>query len=62
MAALDQEAGFHYSADTDFIGRNLADPLVPSTYNFENFFHPLVGKLIQKLNLTSVAGMLDPGF
>ncbi len=31
-------------------------------YDFENFFHPLVGKLIQQLNRTSVAGMLDPTF
>ncbi len=32
------------------------------TYTFENFFHPFVGQLIQKLNQDSVAGMLDPGF
>jgi hypothetical protein len=31
-------------------------------YDFENFFHPLVGKLIKQLNLTSVSGMLDPNF
>ncbi len=31
-------------------------------YEFENFFHPFVGKLIARLNSTSVAGMLDPGF
>jgi hypothetical protein len=32
------------------------------SYTFENFFHPFVGDLIQKLNQTSVAGMLDPVF
>ncbi len=32
------------------------------SYNFENFFHPYVGRLIAKLNRTSVAGMLDPQF
>jgi len=32
------------------------------TYEFENFFHPFAGRLIKKLNETSVAGMLDPGF
>jgi hypothetical protein len=32
------------------------------TYEFQNFFHPFVGELIGKLNLTSVAGMLDPSF
>lgn len=32
------------------------------SYDFENFFHPFVGNLIQQLNQTSVAGMLDPSF
>jgi hypothetical protein len=32
------------------------------SYTFGNFFHPFVGDLIQKLNQTSVAGMLDPAF
>jgi Tc toxin complex TcA C-terminal TcB-binding domain len=32
------------------------------SYDFENFFHPFVGRLIQQLNQTSVAGMLDPVF
>jgi hypothetical protein len=32
------------------------------SYSFENFFHPFVGQLIQKLNQSSVAGMIDPGF
>ena len=32
------------------------------SYNFENFFHPYVGRLIATLNRTSVAGMLDPQF
>ncbi len=32
------------------------------SYTFGNFFHPFVGNLIQKLNQTSVAGMLDPVF
>lgn len=31
-------------------------------YTFHNFWHPLVGELIQKLNQTSIAGMLDPAF
>jgi receptor-binding and translocation channel-forming TcA subunit of Tc toxin len=29
------------------------------TYTFENFFHPLVGELIAKLNRDSLPGMLD---
>ncbi len=32
------------------------------TYKFENFFHPFVGELIEKLNKQSLAGMLDPAF
>lgn len=32
------------------------------TYTFENFFHPFVGELIQKLNRDSLPGMLDPVF
>jgi hypothetical protein len=32
------------------------------TYTFENFFHPFVGELIQKLNRESLPGMLDPDF
>src|SRR5208283_5985582 len=31
-------------------------------YTFRSFFHPYVGELIQQLNKTSVAGMLDPAF
>jgi Tc toxin complex TcA C-terminal TcB-binding domain len=32
------------------------------TYEFQNFYHPFVANLIKQLNLTSVAGMLDPDF
>jgi hypothetical protein len=32
------------------------------TYNFENFFHPFVGELIEKLNREGLEGMLDPGY
>jgi len=42
--------GLTYTTDTGF------------TYTFENFFHPYVGELIDKLNKTSVEGMLDPVF
>jgi Tc toxin complex TcA C-terminal TcB-binding domain len=63
MPALDQINGFHNSAATsviDTIGSIYS--INVTTYDFENFFHPLVGKLIQQLNQTSVAGMLDPDF
>lgn len=39
-----------YRQDTEF------------TYTFENFFHPYVGELIEKLNKQSLRGMLDPQF
>jgi hypothetical protein len=32
------------------------------TYTFENFFHPFVGELIERLNTKSLPGMLDPAF
>lgn len=32
------------------------------TYTFENFFHPFVGELIEKLNKESLPGVLDPAF
>lgn len=31
-------------------------------YKFENFFHPFVSELLEKLNTKSLAGLLDPGF
>jgi len=32
------------------------------TYTFENFFHPFVGELVEKLNKKSLSGLLDPNF
>jgi hypothetical protein len=32
------------------------------SYEFENFFHPYVGELIERLNKGSVAGLLDPAY
>lgn len=32
------------------------------TYTFENFFHPFVGELIEKLNKESLSGLLDPKY
>ena len=36
--------------------------IMKMSYEFQNFFHPFVGKLIAQLNLNEVPGMLDPGF
>ena len=32
------------------------------SYTFENFFHPFVGELVEKLNKESLTGLLDPNF
>jgi hypothetical protein len=32
------------------------------TYTFENFYHPFIGELIEKLNKESLPGMLDPNY
>ncbi|MEQ1531590.1 MAG: hypothetical protein ABL925_19935, partial [Methylococcales bacterium] len=32
------------------------------TYTFENFFHPFIGELIEKLNKDSLSGLLDPNY
>lgn len=39
-----------YKEDTEF------------TYTFENFFHPFIAELIEKLNRDSLNGMFDPGY
>jgi hypothetical protein len=71
MAPIAQLVGFHNAADAGLkYGADAAAALQSMTlrrqqvftYDFENFFHPLVGQLIQQLNQTSVAGMLDPAF
>jgi Tc toxin complex TcA C-terminal TcB-binding domain len=58
-----KETSFHYAAETDanLLPASRSDTVSPG-YEFSNFFHPFVGDLINKLNQTSVAGMLDPNF
>src|SRR5262245_6810725 len=34
----------------------------PDSYKFENFFHPFIDALIEKLNDKSLAEMLDPSY
>ena len=72
MALTYNKAGFHYGADTTGnsygISGHAAHQITDFqmvdlfTYNFENFFHPLVGQLIQQLNQQGISGMLDPTF
>jgi hypothetical protein len=56
--------GFHARADTlqQYSGGPVVKQDTGFTYTFENFFHPFVGDLIEKLNRESLAGMLDPDF
>jgi hypothetical protein len=62
---VDTVTGYHY-AQLSGTYTNIGSERLPwvdvTTYSFENFFHPLVGKLIAQLNQTSVSGMLDPSF
>ena len=59
-------ARFSNAADQAILRRT---PLQQSAdnyyYDFENFFHPLIGQLIQRLNQATgdpIAALLDPGF
>jgi Tc toxin complex TcA C-terminal TcB-binding domain len=70
MPTIDQINGYHYSESAG-LDKTLITGMTPAqidywstvtTYDFENFFHPLVGRLIQQLNQTSLAEMLDPDF
>ena len=72
MMNMKEIGAFHYNSDLGLIsgstGSGLTSGIVVNwqidefTYTFENFFHPFVGQLIQQLNKTSIAGMLDPNF
>jgi len=57
---------FHEASDIATINRFSSTNLgIDVTFTFDNFFHPLVGRLIQKLNTATgdgVAAMLDPSF
>jgi hypothetical protein len=62
--------GFHLAGDRAVIAGARAPQLQPAspadppfpTYTLQNFYHPLIGSLIQRLNAGSVADMLDPDF
>jgi hypothetical protein len=62
MTQLATEIGFHAHSDAVYgLGWTYTTE-TGFTYRFENFFHPFVGQLLEKLNKTSIAGMLDPEF
>ena len=59
---LAYNAGLTYGIDTGIFQLPVTYTVAEMTYDFQNFFHPFVGKLIRQLNLTSVSGMLDSDF
>lgn len=52
----------------DHLALNTHAPMITTTYEtkfeykFQNFFHPFVGELIEKLNKKSLPGLMDPVF
>jgi hypothetical protein len=62
MKMRKQTAGYHYAGAAPASGARFDDTADQFQYTFENFFHPFVGQLIDKLNRSSVAGLLDPTF
>jgi Tc toxin complex TcA C-terminal TcB-binding domain len=64
MKGYAAQFGFHYIHDSHRKVRPLYTWREDTefTYTFENFFHPFVGELIERLNKQSIPGMLDPDF
>ena len=57
-------ARFSNAADQTILSRMPLQRSVDSYYDFENFFHPLIGQLIQRLNQATgdpIAALLDAG-
>jgi hypothetical protein len=59
---FDRSLGFHLGRIPVALPEWVIRTETGFTYTFDNFFHPFVGELLQKLNRTSIAGMLDPTF
>src|SRR5688572_21263828 len=60
-----RRSGIHETMDHGaVVNHDLWDyrPDLRFEYDFENFFHPFVGQLIEKLTNESLPGMLDPEF
>jgi hypothetical protein len=63
MATLvDGQRKFHESAGVASVLYQVRSEIGGLQYEFQDFFHPFVGKLIAQLNASSVAGMLAPKF
>jgi Tc toxin complex TcA C-terminal TcB-binding domain len=60
MAKPNVITSFHDQAETSYLAQmRVGHSDTQFTYTFENFFHPLVGQLIAKLNKDSLPGMMD---
>jgi hypothetical protein len=59
MRTVSGVGAFHLAEEVSLVREVTLDTF---SYDFKNFFHPFVAQLIKQLNLTSVSGMLDPGF
>ena len=64
MINMKEIGAFHYGSDVASVARPAGAELAGSqvddfTYTFENFFHPLVGELIARLNRKSLLDVLD---
>lgn len=63
MSAVNIKKDFHIFKDVNYWAEYATERQdTQFTYTFENFFHPFVGELIEKLNKESLSGMLDPNF
>ena len=65
MRKVPGNGAFHYAPAAGVIftkGAGTGTGQEQFSYDFRTFFHPFVGDLIKRLNETSVAGMLAPGF
>jgi hypothetical protein len=62
--ALEYQVGFHGYEDAFLkeVWQVTHRQKTEFTYTFENFYHPFVGELIEKLNKESLAGLLDSKF
>jgi hypothetical protein len=62
MNGISTLPAFHNVQDAFTIADTAYSQDVKFTYTFENFFHPFVGELIEKLNRESLSGLLDPTY
>lgn len=64
MQTYKSQVGFHYNPETYLSARAVLSFRQDTefSYTFENFFHPFVAELLERLNMKSVGELLDPKF